>query len=142
MYSKKLRQFSKGSLISTSSESSKIDLFIKVLYGPIWTLLLVPCSECLLVLLVALQLHNVLVLRSLEIFHLFQCQYTYVRGHSHIKYSHSLHQNDAQFQTHLPSPLPVKMPNLPKINVYNFRYKTSVVILMKLFFLSQKCINK
>ena len=36
----------------------------------------------------------------------------------------------------------VKMPNLPKIDVYNFRYKISVGILMKLFFLSHKCINK
>ena len=54
-----------GSLISISSESSKIRLFIKVLY--IWFNLcrrfLVPCSECLLVLV---QLYNVLVPRSLK----------------------------------------------------------------------------
>ena len=30
----------------------------------------------------------------------------------------------------------VEMPNLQKIDVYEFRYKTSVGILMKLFFLS------
>ena len=36
----------------------------------------------------------------------------------------------------------VKMPNLPKIDVYNFRYKINVGILMKLFFLSHKWINK
>ena len=50
--------------------------------------------------------------------------------------SPSLHENDAKFQlqTHPPSTLHIKMPNLPKINVYNFRYKISVGILMKLFF--------
>ena len=36
MYSKMLRQFSKGSLISISLESSKIHLLINVLYRPIW----------------------------------------------------------------------------------------------------------
>ena len=36
MYSKVLRQFSKGSLILISSESSKILLLIKVLYRHIW----------------------------------------------------------------------------------------------------------
>ena len=36
MYSKMLRQFSKWSLISISSESSKIHLLIKVLYGSTW----------------------------------------------------------------------------------------------------------
>ena len=33
-------------------------------------------------------------------------------------------------------------PNLPKIDVYHFRYKISVGILMKLFFLLHKCINE
>ena len=56
--------------------------------------------------------------------------------------SHSLCQNDAKFQTHPPSTLHVKMPNLSKIDVYNFRYRISVGILMKLSFLSHKCINK
>ena len=56
--------------------------------------------------------------------------------------SHSLRENDAKFQTHPPSTLHVKIPNLPKINVYNFRNKISVEILMKFFFLSHKCINK
>ena len=65
-----------------------------------------------------------------------------VKGHSHTESSHSLRENDAKFQTHPPSTLQVKMPNLPKIDVYNFRYKISVGILIKLFFLSQKCINK
>ena len=36
MYSKMLRQFSKGSLISISSESSKIHLLIEALYRNIW----------------------------------------------------------------------------------------------------------
>ena len=54
---------------------------------------------------------------------------TGVRGRSHIESSHSLRQNDAKLQTHPPSTLNVKMPNLPKIDVYNFRYK-SVGILM------------
>ena len=56
--------------------------------------------------------------------------------------SHSLRENDAKFQTYPPSTLYVKMPNLPKINIYDIRYKISVGILMKLFFLSRKCINK
>ena len=60
----------KGSLISISSESSKIYLLIKVLYRPIWfndiqTMFIVPRSECLLMLLAAVQLYNVSVLRSL-----------------------------------------------------------------------------
>ena len=36
MHSKMLSQINKGSLISVSSKSSKIYLWIKVLYGPIW----------------------------------------------------------------------------------------------------------
>ena len=69
-------------------------------------------------------------------------QKTTLRGHSHIECSHSLHQNDSKLQTHPPSTLNIKMLNLPKINVYNFRYKIRVGILIKLFFLSHKCINK
>ena len=65
-----------------------------------------------------------------------------LRGHSHIESSHNLRQNDAKLQTHPPSTLNVKMPNLPKIDVYNFRYKSNEGIFMKLFFLSHKCINK
>ena len=30
------------------------------------------------------------------------------------------------FQTHPPSTIHVKMPNLPKIDAYNFRYKMNV----------------
>ena len=56
------------------------------------------------------------------------------KGPSNIESSHSLRENDAKFQTHPPSTLQVKMPNLAKIDVYNFRYKTSVGILIKLFF--------
>ena len=63
------------------------------------------------------------------------------RGYSLIKPSHSLRENDAEFQTHPPSTLNVKMPNLPKIDVYNSRYEISLGILMKLFFLSHKSIN-
>ena len=55
---------------------------------------------------------------------------------------HSLDQNDVKFRSHPPSTLHVKMPNLPKINIYNLRYKISVVILMKLFYLSHKYMNK
>ena len=43
----------------------------------------------------------------------------YVRGHSHMESSHSLHQNGAKLQTHPRSTLNVKMPNLPKIDVYS-----------------------
>ena len=56
--------------------------------------------------------------------------------------SHSLCQNDTKFQTHPPSNIHVKMANLLKIDVYNFRYEISVGMLMKVFFLSYKCINK
>ena len=34
------------------------------------------------------------------------------------------------------------MPNLPKIDVYNFRYKIKLGILTKIFFLSCKYINE
>ena len=44
----------------------------------------------------------------------------WLRGHSNIESSHSLRQNDAQ--THPLSTLNVKMSNLPKIDVYNFKY--------------------
>ena len=67
-----LRQFSKRSLISISSELSQIYLLIKVLYRPIWTLqtiFLAPRSECLFVLLAAVHLSNVLVLTSLDMKH-------------------------------------------------------------------------
>ena len=56
-------------------------------------------------------------------------------GHSHMDSSYSLHENDAKFQTYPPSILHFKKPNLPKANAYNFIYKISVGILMKLFFL-------
>ena len=58
----------------------------------------------------------------------------YLGGHSHIKPSHSLHQNDAKLQTHPPSTVNVTMPNLPKIDVYIFKYKISVGNLVKFFF--------
>ena len=64
------------------------------------------------------------------------------KGHSHIESSHSLCENDAMFQIHPPSTLHVKMPNLRKIDVYNFRYKIGIGILMKFSFLSHKWINK
>ena len=47
-----------------------------------------------------------------------------VRGHLHIESSHSLHENDAKFQTHPPSTPHIKISTLPKVDVYNFRYKT------------------
>ena len=56
----------------------------------------------------------------------FSIEIMIVRGHSNIESSHSLRQNDAKLQTHPPSTLNVKMPNLPKIDVYNFGYKISV----------------
>ena len=145
MYSKMLRQFSKGSLISISSESSKIHLLIKVLYRHIQFNL---CRRYFLFHALNVSLcyqqqwnfmSQYLGLQG-EIFQLCQCQYTCVRGHSHIKSSHSLY--DAKFQTHPPSTLYFKMPSLPKIDVYNFRYKISVRISIKLFFILRKCINK
>ena len=63
--------------------------------------------------------------------------------HSRIESSHSIRLKDAKLQTtHLPSTFNVRMSNLRKIDVYNFGYIFSVGILMKLFFLSHKCINK
>ena len=64
------------------------------------------------------------------------------RNHSHIESSHSLCQNDPKLQTHPPIIVKVKMPNLLKVNVYNFKCKISLGNTMKLFFLSHKCINK
>ena len=62
-------------------------------------------------------------------------------GHSHIEPSHSLRQNDVKLQTHPPSTVNGKMLNLPKSDVYNFKYRIGVGNLMKLFFVSHKCIN-
>ena len=42
-----------------------------------------------------------------------------LRDHSNIESSHSLSQNDANFQTHPATTFHVKMPNMPKIDVYN-----------------------
>ena len=94
---------------------------------------LVSRSECLFV-----------SLRSLDVKY-FKCQYTCVRGQSHIKSSHSLNENGVKFQTHPPTdpvPFASKCQICKKIDVYNFRYEISVGILMKLFFLSHKRINK
>ena len=63
-------------------------------------------------------------------------------GAIHIESSNSLQQNDAKWQTHPPSILNIKMPNLPKIDAYYFKYKISVGNIMKLFYLSHKCISK
>ena len=65
-----------------------------------------------------------------------------LRGHSHTESSQSLCQNDAKLQTHFPSIHNVKMPNLPKIDAYNFQHKIGVGNVMKLFFLSYRCTNK
>ena len=59
-----------------------------------------------------------------------------------LKSSHNLCQNDTKLQTHPASILNVKMLNLAKIDVYNFKYKISVGNTMKLFFLLHKCIKK
>ena len=64
--------------------------------------------------------------------------YNRFKGHSHIGSSYSLHQNDTKLQTHPPSTLNVKMPHLPKIEVYNFKYKISVGNLMKFSFFRTK----
>ena len=148
MYSKMLRQFSKGSLISISSESSKIHLLIKVLCRPIWFNL---CRRYFLFHILSVSLcyqqqrnfimPDYLVFRY-EIFQLSQCYYNFVRAHSHIESSHSFGENDAKLQTDPSSTLYVKISNLPKIDVHNFWYKISVGILMKLFFLSHQWINK
>ena len=96
-------------------------------------------SPCIISSSTTLQCLNTQVFRH-EIFQL--CQYTCVRGHSHMESSYSLCQNDAKFHTNPPSTVHFKMPNLWKIDFYDFRYKISVGILMKLFLLSHKCINK
>ena len=70
MYSKMLRQFSKESLISIPSESSKIHLLIKVLHRHVWFNLCRWYFSCYALnfslLLEAVQLYYVLVLRSLH----------------------------------------------------------------------------
>ena len=142
MYSKMLRQVSKESLISISSESSKIHLLIKVLYRPTWFNL---CGLYFLFYALNVSLcyqpqYNFIMSQHSqvfihEIFKLSQCQYACVRGYSYFESSHSFCQNDTKFQIHLPIILHFKMPNLRKIDIYNFRYKISVEILMKLFFL-------
>ena len=70
MYSKILRQFSKESLTSISTELSKIVLLIKFLYRPIWFNI---CRQYSLfhalnvsLLLAAVQIYDVLVLRPLD----------------------------------------------------------------------------
>ena len=107
---------------------------------------LVPCYECLM-LLAAEQL-DVLVLRSLDMkfFSFFNVSIP-VKGITPILNLPTvcmkmMLQIQWKCQTHQPSTLHVKMRNLLEINVYNFRYKISVGILMKLFFLSYKCISK
>ena len=59
---------------------------------------------------------------------------THVWGHWQIESSHSLHQNDAKLQTHPPSTLNVKIPNLPEIDIYDLKYKIIVRNIMKLPF--------
>ena len=91
---------------------------------------------CLLVLLVAVQLSNVLVLRSLDIkYFSFVNVSIPASGVTHILNLPTVCVNDAKLQTNPPSILHFKIPNLPKIDVYNFRYEIGVEILMKLFFL-------
>ena len=65
----------------------------------------------------------------------------HIKGHSHTEFSDSLRQNGTKLQTHPPSTLNVKIPNLLKIDVYNIKHNISVGNVIKLFFLSQKCIN-
>ena len=70
----------------------------------------------------AAELHSVVLLLRL-------------RSHLHIKSSHSLRQNDGKLQNHPPTILNLKIPNLPKIDVYNFKYKISARNIRKLSFL-------
>ena len=138
-----LRQFSKESLISISSESSKIHLLIKALYRHIWLSLCrqyflfyalnVRCSPWVF----SGSIYNLStqVFRH-EIFQLCQCKYIFVRCHSHIESSHS----DIKFQTHPLSTFHFNMPNLWKIDVYNIRYKIRVGIFS--FFGTSVSINK
>ena len=69
---------------------------------------------------------------------LYMCKVSLI----YVESSHSLCQNDAKFQNHSPSILQVKTPHLQKIDAYNFIYKINFANLMKLFFLSHKCIKK
>ena len=83
-----------------------------------------------------------LLLHAKELKPSFDTTVSSVRGHSHIESSHSLSQNDATLKTYLPIILNVKMPNLPKIDVYNFIYKISVGNMIKLFFLYTFLVEK
>ena len=103
---------------------------------------LVPRSECLHVLLAEMQLH-VLLLRSLDMkYFSFTNVSMPVQGFTQISSLPTVCVKTmlSSRPTH-PSTLHVKMPNLPKINVCNFRYKITVRILMKLFLLSHSAKN-
>ena len=148
MYSKMLRQFSKGSLTSISSESSKIYLLIKVLYRPFW------CNIC----------RQNFLFHALNITLRYQQQCSFIMSqylrlqtlnnsalpmcNTCVRVTHisnlptvNVKMTLSSRPTHL-VPFTSKCQNLPKIDVYNFRYGISVRILMKLLFLSHKCICK
>lgn len=59
-----------------------------------------------------------------------------LRSHSHIKSFASQCQNYAKFQTNPPSTLNIKIPSLPKTNVYDFKYKTRAENIASKIFLS------
>ena len=116
MYSKMLRQFSKESLISISSESSKIQLLVIFffcigLFGLTFagniSCSMFWMSSCVISSSATFQCLNTQVFRH-KIFQLCQCCYTRVRGHSHIESSHGLCQNDVKFQTNPPIPFTSK----------------------------------
>ena len=147
MYSKISKHFSKESLVSISSESSKVHLLIKVLYRHIQfnlcrRYLLFHTLNVSLVLLASVQLY-VLAIRPLDTKY-FSCAIviTRVLGVTHISNLPTVCVKMILSSRPTHCNLHVKMTNLPKIDVYNFRYKIRVGILMKLFFLSHKCINK
>ena len=105
---------------------------------------LVPLSECLLLLLAAEQLYNVLVFRSLDMnYFSFANVSIPVYGVSQISNLPTFFMKMmlSSRPTH-PVTFTSKCQICQKIDVYNFRYKITVGILMKLFFLTHKCINK
>ena len=150
MFFEILRQFTKGNSISILSEFIFLSKFCIGISGLTLTdeisCSTFSMSPCVIGSSATIQCLSTKAFRH-EIFQLSECQFTCVRGHLHIESSHSLHKNDVTFQTHSPNIFHTKMPNLSKINVYNFRYKKSAGILMKLIFFHtsaqiNQCINQ
>ena len=90
-----------------------------------WHHMLCPLSIYLYYIQWIICWHQTFTLQSFKMPLLFKnWSFIEVRGHSHIKSSYSLHQNDVKFQAHPLTTLYVKMPNVPKSDVYTSDIKS------------------